>query len=49
MADNDMDVVPDDIDEEWSLSRRKALSAAGAMSAAALAGCSSRCTGHDGG
>lgn len=49
MADNDMDVVPDDIDKEWSLSRRKALSAAGAMSAAALAGCSSGGNGGNGG
>ncbi|MDZ7745458.1 MAG: ABC transporter substrate-binding protein [Halobacteriales archaeon] len=49
MADNDIDVVPDDIDEEWSLSRRKALSAAGAMSAAALAGCSNNSNGGGGG
>jgi len=47
MADTDIDVVPDDIDDEWSLSRRKAVSAAGAMGAAALAGCSDGGNGND--
>jgi multiple sugar transport system substrate-binding protein len=39
MGDKLTDAVPDDIDDDWSLSRRHALATAGAMSAAGLAGC----------
>ncbi|MDZ7745464.1 MAG: ABC transporter substrate-binding protein [Halobacteriales archaeon] len=40
MVDNDKDNTSDDIGENWSLSRRQALSTAGAVGTVALAGCS---------
>lgn len=39
MVDNHHSAVPDDVDDEWSLTRRRALAAASAMGAAGLAGC----------
>jgi multiple sugar transport system substrate-binding protein len=47
MVDSLEDVVPDEIDDEWSLSRRRAIAAAGAMGATGLAGCTGG--GDDGG